>query len=306
MTVLDLSKSTTSGGGSGPTIVTAAAAAPNPVSGKSTSLSVSASDPAGASSLTYTWMTTGAPPAPVDFNANGTNSAQTTTATFSKAGTYHIQVAVTDPTSQMATSSVRVTVIQALTSITVVPALPAVLAGSTDQFTASAFDQFGNPLAAQPTFTWSVVSGGGSIGATSGLYAATTTSRSATIRAAAQGFAASADVTITPIPNRPAHVFVHYAQSGRPKAAVRGTFTIINLGSVPVHGWVLQFTLMPGILSISGATMSAARRGRYTVKNLSVNAWITPGGSVSFVIRRAPARNLPLPSKLVFNGVPVL
>jgi hypothetical protein len=31
-----------------------------------------------------------------------------------------------------------------------------------------------------------------------------------------------------------------------------------------------------------------------------------PGASISFVIRRSPARSLPFPTKLVFNGVPVV
>src|SRR5262249_47367364 len=160
--------------GGGPTIVTSAAAAPNPVFGEFTALSVSAIDPAGAASLTYAWATTGTVPAPVTFSVNGTNAAQTTTATFSKAGTDQFQVAVYDPTSQTATSSVTVTVNQSFSSITVAPASPTVSAGSVDQFKASALDQFGNPLAAQPTFSWSVASGGGSIGATTGLFAATT------------------------------------------------------------------------------------------------------------------------------------
>ena len=65
--------------------------------------------------LTYTWTTTGTPPAPVTFSANGTNAAQSVTATFSKAGSYTFQVTVTDPGGYIATSSVTVTVNQTLT-----------------------------------------------------------------------------------------------------------------------------------------------------------------------------------------------
>ncbi len=52
------------------------------------------------------------------------------------------------------------------------------------QFTAMAYDQFGNALASQPTFTWSVHSGGvgGSI-STSGLYTAPSTAGTDTIQA---------------------------------------------------------------------------------------------------------------------------
>ena len=42
---------------------------------------------AGESNLTYTWTTTGTPPAPVVFSSNGNNAAKSTTATFTKAGT---------------------------------------------------------------------------------------------------------------------------------------------------------------------------------------------------------------------------
>ncbi|MGO9921316.1 MAG: PKD domain-containing protein [Isosphaeraceae bacterium] len=304
MSVLDLSPS--SGSTGGPTIVTAAAATPSPVTGTTTVLSVSAGDPAGASGLTYTWATTGTPPGPVGFSVNGTNSAASTTATFSRAGSYTFVVTVTDPSALTATSSVTVTVNQSLTSIKVTPTSPTVSAGTTDQFKAEALDQFGEPLSVQPGFAWSVLSGGGSIGAASGLYAATTTSSSVQVRAAALGVAGKGTVAITPAIKGPVHVFVHYAQSGGPKTPVYGTFTITNEGIVPVDGWVLQFTLMPGIVLITNAAIVSDRGGRYTVKNPSSNPWIIPGGSISFVIRRPPARNLRFPSKLDFNGVPVI
>ncbi len=209
MTVLDLGPSTGSTGG--PTIVTAAAAAPSPVTGTTTVLSVSASDPAGASSLTYTWATTGTPPGPVGFSVNGTNSAASTTATFNRAGTYTFQVTVTDPSTLTATSSVTVTVNQSLTSITVTSASPTVPAGGTDQFKAEALDQFGDPLSVQPVLTWSVLSGGGTIGAASGLYAATTTSSSAQVA-------------------QPSGVFLERGRSRLlPRPRVRSTFSSTTL-----------------------------------------------------------------------------
>ena len=226
-------------------------------------------------------------------------------ATFGKAGMYNFQVTVTDPSGLTTTSTVSVTVNQSLTSIMVTPTSATVAAGATDQFKAKALDQFADPLAVQPSFTWSIALGGGSIGATSGLYAATTTANSATVRAAAGGISGTGTVAITAIAKGPVHVFVHYAQSGGPKTPVYGTFTITNTGLVPVDGWVLQFNLTPGIVSISNATIVSDRRGRYTVKNPSANPWIIPGATVSFVIRRSPARNLRFPSKLVFNGVRV-
>ena len=89
------------------------------------------------SNLTYTWATTGTPPAAVSFSANGSNAAKNTTATFSKAGSYTFQVTITDAGGLTATSSVTVTVNQTLTSIAVTPATPALASHATQQFTAA-------------------------------------------------------------------------------------------------------------------------------------------------------------------------
>jgi hypothetical protein len=59
-----------------PTVVVAASANPNPVTGTTTSLSVLGADDGGEGNLTYTWSTTGTPPAPVSFSVNGTNGAR--------------------------------------------------------------------------------------------------------------------------------------------------------------------------------------------------------------------------------------
>ena len=93
-----------------PTIATPAAAAPSPVTGTTTTLSVLGADDGGEGNLTYTWATTGTPPAPVKFSANGTNAAKNTTATFTKAGVYNFRVTVTDAGGLSATSSVGLTV----------------------------------------------------------------------------------------------------------------------------------------------------------------------------------------------------
>ena len=88
MTVLDLGRA--SSGTAGPTITKAAAASPSPVTGKTTVLSVGATDPSGNAGLSYAWATMGTPPAPVVFSANGTIAAQSTTATFSRSRFLHV------------------------------------------------------------------------------------------------------------------------------------------------------------------------------------------------------------------------
>src|SRR5205823_1549389 len=55
-----------------PSVSTGAAATPNPVTGTTATLSALGTDDAGESNLTYTWTTTGTPPAAVSFSINGT------------------------------------------------------------------------------------------------------------------------------------------------------------------------------------------------------------------------------------------
>jgi uncharacterized repeat protein (TIGR02543 family) len=181
-----------------PTIATAAAANPNPVTGTTAALSVLGADDGGESNLTYTWATTGTPPASVTFSPNGTNAAKATTTTFTKAGSYTFQVTVKDQSGLTVTSSVVVTVNQTLTSIVVAPASTSINTSATQQFTATARDQFTTNLTIQPTFAWTV-SGGGSI-STSGLYTAGTTSGGPyTVTAKSGTVSGTASVTVSSI-----------------------------------------------------------------------------------------------------------
>ena len=128
----------------GPMAVIPANATPNPVTGAMTDLAVLGLDiDKTEGSLTYSWTTTlpSGAAAPI-FSDNGDNTAKNTTATFSAAGTYGFTVTITDPGGLTATSSVSVTVNQTLTTISV----------SGQPLLATAFDQFGNPLASQPAF----------------------------------------------------------------------------------------------------------------------------------------------------------
>src|SRR5438309_5039306 len=68
-----------------PTVATAASASPNPATGTTTNLSGLGADDGGEAKLTYTWATTGTPPAAVTFSANRTYAAKNVVATFAKA-----------------------------------------------------------------------------------------------------------------------------------------------------------------------------------------------------------------------------
>ncbi len=145
--------------GAPPTVVQPATAANDPVFGKSVGLSVLGSDDGGAAALLYSWSAPTAP-APVVFSANGTNAARATVATFTKAGTYVLLATVKDGGNLTATSSVTVSVNQALTAVVVSPAAVTLKPTMAQAFTASVQDQFGAPVAPQPAVLWSTTGGG--------------------------------------------------------------------------------------------------------------------------------------------------
>jgi hypothetical protein len=89
-----------------------------------------------------------------------------------------------------------------LTTITVTPGSASVQTSGTQQFTATGFDQFGNPMSPQPTFAWSV-SGGGTISA-SGLFTAGSTAGGPfTVTASSGNVSGTASVTVTAPPPPP-------------------------------------------------------------------------------------------------------
>ena len=191
------------GGPLAPTVATPASAGPNPVTGTSTALSVLGADANyPALNLTYTWAATSVPRrrSTPTFSVNGTNAAQNTTATFSQAGSYTFGVTIADPSGETTTASVTVTVTQTLTAITVTPAIAAVPDSATQLFSATATDQFGQALTAQPTITWSVDAGGaGGTIAASGLYTGPAAGiGSATVRATSGAVSGTAAVSVIP------------------------------------------------------------------------------------------------------------
>ena len=154
---------------------------------------MAASDVAGASALTYTWTTTGTPPAPVSFSVNGTSAAYDTTATFTAAGTYNFTVTIANAAGFTAASSIALTV--NLTATTIVVHAGPLAANGTITFNAVAYDQFGNRLASQPTFTWSVSGNNGTI-SPAGVYTPPYTSGSAGITASGDGISGGMSVSL--------------------------------------------------------------------------------------------------------------
>lgn len=191
-----VSASTPNIANSSPTVTTPAAAVPSPVTGMTTALSVLGADDNGESALTYTWATTGTPPASVAFGANGTNAAKSTTATFTKAGSYSFRVTIQDAGNLTATSSVNVTVNATLTAITVSPNSATVQPAQIQSFGATAKDQFGATINPAPSYTWTVT-GGGSINNSGIFTAGGSVGGPFTVSATASGKSGTAQVTVT-------------------------------------------------------------------------------------------------------------
>ncbi len=178
-----------------PTVATPAAALPSPATGVTTILSALGAESAGESNLTYTWTTTGTPPAPVVFSSNGNNAAKSTTAAFTKAGAYSFKVTIGDPLGYSVTSNASVTVNQTPQSVSISPAAANITAGSTEQFTLVGQDQFGQAYTITDPVSWQLT-GPGSLGASSGLYVPPYASGSATVQAT-YGALSIAPATVT-------------------------------------------------------------------------------------------------------------
>src|SRR5262249_22593769 len=93
-----------------PTVATAPSATPNPAPGAPPPLRARGAEEGGDPALPYTGRTPGTPPAAVTFSANGTNAARTSVATFTRAGTYNLQVTIRDAGSLTPTAPLAVTV----------------------------------------------------------------------------------------------------------------------------------------------------------------------------------------------------
>jgi hypothetical protein len=194
-------------GNQAPTVATPAAASPATVTGTTTSLSTLGADDGGEANLTYNWAVTAQPSgvSSPSFSVNGTNAAKKDTATFYAAGSYTFQVTITDSGGLSVTSSVNVTVTQTQTRIGVTPSSVTLANGATQSFSASLLDQFGRAMATQPTFTWSVATGGlGGVVTVAGLYTAPASGTGTdTVRATAGSMSGTSTVSVSTIPATP-------------------------------------------------------------------------------------------------------
>jgi aryl-phospho-beta-D-glucosidase BglC (GH1 family) len=286
-----------------PTVATPAAASSTLVTGKSVNLSVLGADASGASNLTYTWATTGTPPAPVNVSVNGSNAASNTVATFTSAGQYTFQVTITDAAGLSTTSSVSVTVAPTLSSVVVTPATATVTTAASQQFTAQGNDQFGNPLASQPAFAWSV-SGGGTVSST-GLYTAPATTGTATVQAVSGAFSSSAAVTVTAPVTNSLNASATFTDVSNWGSGFTGNITITNLGTTAINGWKLEFDFAATISQVWNGLIVGQVGNHYMIGDAGYNATIGAGQSVSFGFNASPGSVTAGPANFVLNGVPL-
>jgi len=142
-----------------PPVITSLPAAE--VAGGCAYVQLAADDDRGAQYLTYTWSVVSAPAgAAVSFTANGSHSARSTTAVFTKAGTYILRAVVRDARDGSACADVSVSVQSRPAAVRITPPDASVMAGESLPFSAQVIDQFGQTMSNAPPVTWSVSSGG--------------------------------------------------------------------------------------------------------------------------------------------------
>lgn len=271
-----------------PTVTQAAGATPSPVTGTTTNVSVRAADDGGEPSLTYTWGTSGTPPAIVNFSPNGTNAAKNSVATFSKVGTYSLQVTVRDVSGLTVTSNVTVVVSPTLTTISVTPPLASVGLGQTQTFAASSADQFGQAMSPTPSFTWTTT-GGGTINSAGLFTAGSSAGGPFTITAASGGKTGTANVTV--VNGAPA---VATPASAAPAPVTATTTNLSVLGADDGGAGNLIYTWATSGTPPAAVTYSA--NGTNAARNTTVT--FNRAGNYSFTVTIRDAAGLSVTSSV--------
>jgi hypothetical protein len=203
-------------GAQAPTVLQAATASPSPVLGTNTALSVLADDLQGEAGLAYTWSVLGAMPGKVGYTDNGSNASKNTTAIFTAAGHYTFAVAIENRHGLAATSMVEVEVQQRINDMALNPSMATVAPGGTQQFQATAFDQFGEPLSLPIAVRWMVTGACGVVN-DAGLFQATATGGACGLTATSGTVMVTATVSVgTAMPMVLAPVADAFVEDGSP------------------------------------------------------------------------------------------
>jgi subtilase family serine protease len=173
--------------------------------------------------------------------------------------------------SATTTVGLTITYIPVLTTITVSPASVSVVSGSTEQFTATAKDQYGTALATQPSFTWTTT-GGGTISST-GLFTAKTTGGPFTVTAASGTVTGGASVTVTSGPS--------FTITVNPNTLTvkQGSSGLSTLTLTAINGF--SGTVSVGISGLpTGVTLGFASSGATATLTFNVGSTAALGSSI--------------------------
>lgn len=138
------------------------------VTGTTATVTVRGKDDAGDANLKYTWRATEVPVGgSVRFALNGTGAAKDNRLTFTRAGTYQLQVTIADKLGLSTQSNLTVRVSQTASQLSIRSVGSGSLKeggvvnsrGINQTLRAEILDQFGVPMSTQPTATWSKTSG---------------------------------------------------------------------------------------------------------------------------------------------------
>ncbi|MBA3697762.1 MAG: hypothetical protein H0W78_02695 [Planctomycetes bacterium] len=163
-------------------------------------LSAVAADDGGEAALTYQWSVEGTAPGTVQFAANGSNAAKSTTATLSAVGTYVLRLTATDAANQAVSATTSITVAQRLTTLAIAPDTVSLTTGAEFDVTLTSRDQFGALMTGIPSPMWSIIGGGTITPTVTGahLVAGSEVGGPFTLTAVSGAIQATAAVTIVP------------------------------------------------------------------------------------------------------------
>jgi hypothetical protein len=176
------------------------------------------------------------------------------------------------------TTNPAVVVDQTLTTIAVTPTTTSLNENGTQAFTATALDQFGQPMSPQPTFSWSLVSGVGGINASTGLYTAPNGTGSAAVQVTASSITSpSSTITIT---NGAPTVVTAAVASPNP---VTGTTTALSvLGADDGGESNLTYTWAATTIPMGATAPMFSDNGTNTAKNST--ATFSQSGRYAFTV----------------------
>lgn len=288
-----------------PTVAMAASATPNPVTGTTTTVAMLGADDAGEEALTYHWSATGDAPAAVAFSINDTNDAKQSVVTFAKAGTYQLQVAIRDGLLLETTTGLTVTVDSTVAQVGVTPATAMVNPAQTQPFTATAVDQFGDPV----PVAWTV-SGGGTIEPNNGLFTAGATAGGPhTVTATAGAMSGTSSVMVNAAPTIPV------VPSASPNPVTGTTTTVTVLGAhdagettLTYHWSTLGAVPAPVSFSVNGTNAAKqsiatfAQAGLYELQVVIRDALhLEATANVTVAVHQTIASISVMPSSVILN-----